>query len=127
MFMMRKLLFCACILMVVSVARSQVYIDGQNINADTSVHYIEIVHAAYPWSFVIHWIDTGTKKNGKFTDLVSKKINLNSTVDMIHYMERNGWKMLRRDVIFQAQPDRTFSGTPLSFVLFERTNTAPAH
>jgi hypothetical protein len=133
MFMIQKLLFCVCLVMVITVARSQVYVDGININADTSVHYIELVYTTSSWGartrsigIYIRSIDIGTKRSGtSFMDESGKKIDLYTPVDVISYMKRNGWQMLRRDMIFESSAGS--GGTALAFALFERTNTAPAH
>jgi hypothetical protein len=120
-------------MMVITVARSQVYVDGVNINADTSVQYIELVYTTWSWGLRTRWIgisirsiDTGTKTSGKLLmDESGKKIELQSPVDMISYMKRNGWQMLRRDMIFESSTGT--GGYPLTFALFGRTSTAPAH
>ena len=125
--MIRKLLFCACMMMAVSGARSQVYIDGQNINADTSVQLIEIVYETYTWNFNVRSIDVGARKSGRFTDASGKRIILQSPVDMINYMKRNGWHLLRRDMVFHSKPESSVSTTTLGFVIFERISTVPAH
>ena len=125
--MIRKLLFCVCMMMVVSAVRSQVYVDGNNINADTSVQYIEIVYEFYSSTFNIKSIDFGVKESVKFTDAAGKKIKLQTPVDLINYMKRNGWRMVRREMIFNGKaPDVPFSAI-LAFAIFERINTAPAH
>ena len=124
---MKQLLLCIVVLIFVQSARSQVYIDGRNINADTAVHYIEVIHNTHPSSFYIESIDIGEwKKN--FTDSAGKKLNLGSFVAMLTYMNKNGWVLVRRDFIFETRrSDYSFGGYTHAFVLFERANTAPAH
>lgn len=125
--MLRKLLFCACLMMVVTVAKSQVYVDGQNINADTSVNYVEIAYQAYHWGFGIRQVDIGKKKTRQLTDAAGKPFYPNSAVDLLQFMKRNGWIMIRRDLIFEAPAASSSIGVALAFVLFERANTVPAH
>ena len=113
--MMKKLLV-GIILISAYSARSQVYVAGRNINADTSVQYMEVQWNDYP-NMRIYWVDVGQKKAEKFTDADGKKMGFNSFVDMLTYLKRNGWVLLRRDMIFHAS---SVVGEPRAFILFER-------
>lgn len=118
--MIRKLLLCACMMMAVTVARSQVYVEGRDMNADTSVQFIEIVHSTFPGDFYIEWVDKGFRNHETLTNAVGKKLNFSSGVDLLKYMKKNGWSMVRRDMVFQTRADAFYNRT-LVFILFERT------
>src|SRR5215212_1458333 len=104
--MIRLLLFSLFVFAGICT-KAQVYVDGSNLNADSTVQYVEIVHEAEPGLFSIANVDIGQKKPGrsKITDANGKKMNFNSPMHLLNYMKQHGWTMVRRDVIFQARRD----------------------
>lgn len=100
-----------------STLSAQVYVDGANTNTDSAVKYIEIVHAAYPSMFYIEAVDAGMKKHArsKLTDQTGKRLSFHNTVDLLDYMKKNGWSMIRRDIVSGR------SGNTLAFLLFEKS------
>jgi hypothetical protein len=125
--MIKKLLFCICVMMVALAVKSQVYVDGKNVSADTTVHYLEIIYIADPGSFDIDWVDAGNKKYLRLTDSAGKKIGFDSPTRMLHHMQKNGWNIIRRDMVYRSGSEARFNNRTLAFALFERANTAPAH
>lgn len=96
--------------------KAQVYVDGKNLNADSSIRYIEIVHYAPPvFFFNINYIDFGQRdpSDSRFTDANGKKFKINSPVHLLTYMQQNGWWLLRRDI-------SPVSNSANVYLLFER-------
>lgn len=118
--------------MFISSAKSQVYVDGYNINADTTIQYVEMLYITSGLSLRMQGIDVGKtldpnkKSIGRLTDASGKRLDINSTVHLLQHMKRNGWSLWRRDVIFESVYTPNPSGTITGFLLFERANTAPA-
>ncbi|HYE54866.1 MAG TPA: hypothetical protein VD996_08490 [Chitinophagaceae bacterium] len=117
---MRKVLLTIVILLPAIIGRSQVYVDGENINADSTVNLVEIVHSTHPNIFMVEYVDTGAKSSWrrKLTDANGKRMVFNSGVHIMNHMKQHGWKLVRRDMLFQAKHDA--SGNALVFLLFER-------
>ncbi len=119
--MKKQLLFSAFLSLTIFTAQSQLYIDGKNINEDSSVKYIEIVHTTYPSYFTIEWIDVGKYRNSvKMTNTEGKRMGFKSGIELLRHMEDSGWEMVRKDMLFQARRDAAFGGSTLAFLLFER-------
>lgn len=98
---MKKTILIISLVVSAFSLKSQVYVDGHNVNADSSVRYIEIVHEAPPSrSFNINYIDIGRKNPGdsKFTDQNGKRLKINSPMHLLGFMKENGWSLVRKDI-----------------------------
>ena len=118
--MLRSLLFTAGISFMATNGYSQVYIDGVNMNADTAVQYIEVVHSAYPNSFYVETIDMGKgyRPFARITDSSGKRMKIESSIQLEQHFKRNGWSLLRRDMVYQSKHDA--SGAMLVFLLYQK-------
>jgi hypothetical protein len=130
--MIRKLLVSCCLILVLFTAKSQVYVEGYNINADTTIQYVEMLYITAALSMRIQGIDVGktleTNRKGPYrlTDAAGKRMDITSTVKLLQHMKLNGWTLWRRDVVFETVYVPNTTGTITGFLLFERANTAPA-
>ena len=106
------LLVLSAFLFVANSAKAQLFINGNNITADTTVQFVEVTTSGSPAIFFIHTIDIGKGNiyRTKFTNEVGKKMKFKSNVAFIQYMKSNGWELKRRDVAEKSN----------HFLLFER-------
>lgn len=112
---MKPLLISLLVFTAIS-AKSQVYVDGDNMNTDSTVKYIEVMHQAPPSYFSIDYVDIGHRNpaRSKFTDANGKRLKLSSPMNLLTFMNANGWSLVRRDV-------SPVSGNTMVFLIFERT------
>lgn len=106
------LLILPAFLFVANSAKAQLFINGNNITADTSVQFVEVTTSGSPYVFYIHTIDIGkgNVNRTKITNDAGKKMKFKSNVAFIQYMKTNGWELKRRDVAEKSN----------HFMLFER-------
>jgi hypothetical protein len=109
------------IVLLVSVGispKAQLYVDGSNMNTDSTVKYIEVVHQAPPsFIFNIDYIDIGRKNpgNSKFTDANGKRLKINSPMHLLNFMNVNGWSLMRKDI-------SPVSSGAMVYLIFERSH-----
>jgi len=123
-FVMKKTILSLSVLLTMmtfcQTSRAQVFVDGKNINADSTVDLLEVVAMSDPYIFSIQSVDIGKKKPYKFefTNQDGKKIHFNSTVDLIQFMTKNHWEMIDRRVAFRSRHNT--DGDPFVFILFRK-------
>ena len=93
-------------------AKAQLYINGNNITADSTVQFVEVTTSGSPAIFFVQTIDIGKGNiyRAKFTNETGKKMKFKTNVAFIQYMKSNGWELKRRDVAEKSN----------HFLLFER-------
>lgn len=98
--------------LVANSVKAQVFVNGNNITADSTIQFVEVTTSGAPTIFYIHSIDIGKGNvyRTKFTNEDGKKKKFKTTVEFIQYMKSNGWELKRRDVAEKSN----------HFLLFER-------
>ena len=109
------LLILPAFFFVANSAKAQVFVNGNNISADSSVQFVEVTTSGSPAIFYIHTIDIGKGNiyRTKFTNETGKKKKFKTNVEFIQYMKSNGWELKRRDVAEKSN----------HFLLFERISS----
>ena len=96
---MKKQLLGAVLFLLPLFVKSQVLIDGKDINADSTLTYIEIVGAdigLFKKKLVVV-VDYGQKfsiwdaKDSAVKDSAGKNYIFNTMVDALNFFSRNGW------------------------------------
>ncbi len=105
-----------------SITRAQVFVNGENINADTTIQLMEVVHTSHPYLFFVEAVDTGKRlpEKQKFTDANGKRIEFKTGISLIDHMKKNGWVMLRREIVIL--PNRTGFDRTFFFIMFEKAH-----
>ena len=96
---MKKIIITSTLWLLPLLVKSQVLVEGKDINADSTLAYIEIVGAdigLFKKKLVVG-VDFGQKMSiwdGKDTaikDKEGKNIIFNTMVDALNFFSRNGW------------------------------------
>ena len=81
--------------------KGQFYVNGENLNADSSVMFFEINYDPISTSSFTSEVDYGKEESRRnfITDSTGKKIRFHSGVDLLNFITKRGWKLADRQVL----------------------------
>ena len=98
---MKKTLSLIAVCLLFSGLHAQLYVNGKNLNADSSIRYFEINYDPRPSLFFEPEVDYGSREIWRkhFTDSTGKKLRFNSGVQLLNYITFTGWKLVDRQIL----------------------------
>jgi len=128
---MKKTLSFIALCFAINAIHAQVFVNGTNLNADSSIMYFEINYDPRSAFFFTAEVDYGKGDPWRrhITDSTRKKMRFNSGVDLLNFITKNGWKLADRQFIPTKYDHSAGTGNLSSsieikemtmYVLFER-------
>ena len=130
---MKKTLSLIALCFAINAVHAQLFINGMNLNADSTIIYFEINYDPSSTFYFTPEVDYGKGEGRRkfITDSTGKKLRFNSGVELLNFISKSGWKLADRQFIPTKYNQSTPSGNISTsieikesrmYVLFERVH-----